>query len=96
MTCGTSGRWSCDCGHGGGGADNAIPTVTKLAASRQPSLGLTSSVRHPGLRFTLLSYQVAGVQEHGHVQCVLKWLLALTFAQVKALPPKVCKPPAQT
>ena|SRR5258708_7404012 len=30
-------------------------------------------------------------QKHDHDQCLPKWLLALTFAQVKALPPKVCK-----
>ncbi len=34
--------------------------------------------------------------EHDHVQCVPKWPLALTFAQVKALPPEVCKTVAST
>jgi len=30
-------------------------------------------------------------QKHDQVQCVPRWVLALTFAQVKKLPPEVCK-----
>lgn len=33
--------------------------------------------------------------EYNHAQFVPKWLLALTFAQVKELQPEVCKPSAK-
>jgi hypothetical protein len=51
-----------------------------LAAGQSPR----GFVRHPALG------RVSG-DERDHVQCVPKWSLALTFAQVRALQPGVCK-----